>query len=102
MLLCDCGSLVDHLKVQHVRSTVASSKRLEIDIEVIRQAIEEGEIDRVAHIPHPLNHADCQTKHDKDSAGRLRYAVCNAQIELPYDRRDPTSQWQETNLEHQY
>ena len=98
MLLCGCGSLVGHLKVQHVRSTVSSSKRLEIDLEIIRQAIEDQVIDRVAHIPHPLNLADCQTKHDKESSSRLRYAVTHAEIELPYDRRDPSSQWTSTDL----
>jgi phage FluMu gp28-like protein len=84
ILLSDCGSLVDYLKKQHVQSSVTSSKRLEIDLELIRQAIEDGVIDRVLHIPGGLNHADSQTKKDVDAAARLRDAVTTAEIELPY------------------
>ena len=36
-LCCDCGSLCDYLKRQEVKSSVCSSKRLQIDIEIIKQ-----------------------------------------------------------------
>ena len=41
VLLSDCASMIDWLSRQQVSSSVSSSKRLDIDLEIIREAIEQ-------------------------------------------------------------
>ena len=81
----DCGSLVEYLQRQQMGTAVTSSRRLEIDLEVLREAIALNEIDFFLHCPGVLNQADNQTKWDIDSAAKHAEAVCNGVLELPCD-----------------
>jgi len=57
----DCGSLITAVHSKYAPCTV-SSKRLQIDLYILKEALEEGLVDFVEHLPARCNPADDLTK----------------------------------------
>ena len=84
MLCIDCGSLVTFLDstTNKLKSDVGS-KRLAIDLEVMREAVEEGDLDFVRHVSGRWNYANENTKDLNPSEKILEQACATNVIHLP-------------------
>ena len=65
-LLTDCNSLVEHLRAETGKF---SSKRLDLDMEQLREVVVTGEITCVRHCGSDLQYADTLTKLQKEQKG---------------------------------
>ena len=85
VLYTDCGSLVTFLDPNKLvkSSTDTGNKRIQLDIGILREALERGEIDEIRHVDTQHNLADELTKRiTKDS--ELEKAAREAIILVPY------------------
>ena len=98
-VLCDCASLVEHVARQSIGAAVAQSKRLAIDVEIIKQGLDDGEIDGLYHVPHRHNYSDCQTKWLESSVENLEDGISNGEIEVPVYTDSPLDEDSEDEQE---
>jgi len=59
MLATDCASIIDHVITANLS---LSSKRLQIDMSIVRESLENKIIDHLIHQPSSFNNADEATK----------------------------------------
>ena len=79
-LCTDCASLRDALAKMDGRT---ASKRLQVDLEAIREALELGLIDHVAHVPSGWNYADETTKVRGFGDSLLEKSMQTCTVEVP-------------------
>ncbi len=60
-----------------------TSKRLAIDIELIKESLADGTVDALCHVPHPLNYSDGLTKYDPVAIEHLEDAISTGELEVP-------------------
>ena len=77
--LTDCASLVEHLAAYVGKLT---SKRLQIDLEILRESLDTNLVDTIGHCPSELNYGDELTKVLKESA--IEKAMSSNVLDLPY------------------
>eukprot|EP00391_Amoebophrya_sp_Ameob2_P003407 CAMPEP_0179004898 /NCGR_PEP_ID=MMETSP0795-20121207/13583_1 /TAXON_ID=88552 /ORGANISM="Amoebophrya sp., Strain Ameob2" /LENGTH=141 /DNA_ID=CAMNT_0020699257 /DNA_START=242 /DNA_END=668 /DNA_ORIENTATION=+ len=79
----DAGSIVDHVGSSNMN---LSSKRLQIDMQVIREAMDHH-VDNLIHVPSELNYADELTKSTttKEGASMLEKGMSSNILQIAYN-----------------
>ena len=81
----DCGSLTTHLQGEAIKyASDTGNKRLNLDIALITEGLERGEIDNIRHVDSESNYADELTKRKQVSESKLEQAATECQISIPY------------------
>eukprot|EP00391_Amoebophrya_sp_Ameob2_P007359 CAMPEP_0178984670 /NCGR_PEP_ID=MMETSP0795-20121207/1737_1 /TAXON_ID=88552 /ORGANISM="Amoebophrya sp., Strain Ameob2" /LENGTH=134 /DNA_ID=CAMNT_0020675565 /DNA_START=460 /DNA_END=864 /DNA_ORIENTATION=- len=82
-LMTDAGSIVDHVGSSNMN---LSSKRLQIDMQVIREAMDHH-VDNLIHVPSELNYADELTKSTttKEGASMLEKGMSSNILQIAYN-----------------
>jgi len=78
----DCASLVDNCRALCPN---ISSKRTEIDLELLRECLDEGLVESLNHTPSKFNYADELTKESPLENSRIEISCTTNIIEIPLD-----------------
>eukprot|EP00392_Amoebophrya_sp_AT5.2_P019237 g19997.t1 len=81
-IFTDCASIIDHVSTSNVNLT---SKRLQIDIAVLREALDLGLITNLVHCPSELNYADELTKAKNENHSEIEKAMASISIAIAFN-----------------